>query len=203
MILCLENRPILMAPKFGLEDVSHSNFDATLVLATMLTSQLHEGAASEPPVGVTRTHIHNEERNASHMQQENCRTNVSELPSDHTRIWSDLSATAFKNFSALEEQQAQGETIVHDDEQREIQRIGTMQISRVTTVAGNNPINSNFFRPTEKDHGQEPQDAPRDNDQAVSQHHPSNWVEAEEDDEDEPDENDQYIQSTPPYYEEH
>lgn len=43
----------------------------------------------------------------------------------------------------------------------------------------------------------------RDNDQAVSQHHPSNWVEAEEDDEDEPDENDLYIQSTPPYYEDH
>lgn len=195
--------PILMAPKFGLEDGSHSSFDATLVLATMLTSQLHEGAASEPPVGAARTHTHNEERNASHMQQENCRTNVSELPSDHTRIWSDLSATAFKNVSASEEQQAQGQTIVHDDEQREIQRIGTMQISRVMTVAGNDPINSNFFRPTEKDHGQEPQDAMRDNDQAVSQHHPSNWVEAEEDDEDEPDENDLYIQSTPPYYEDH
>lgn len=93
MILCLESRPILMAPKFGLEDGSHSSFDATLVLATMLTSQLHEGAASEPPVGAARTHTHNEERNASHMQQKNCRTNVSELPSDHTRIWSDLSGT--------------------------------------------------------------------------------------------------------------
>ncbi|TKY61518.1 Cell cycle checkpoint control protein RAD9A [Spatholobus suberectus] len=195
--------PILMAPKFGLEDGSHSNFDATLVLATMLITQLHEGAASEPPVGATRTHPHNEERNASHMQQENCRTNASEPPSDHTRIWSDLSASAFKSVSALEERQAQGETILNNDGQREIQRISTMQISRVTSVAGNNPIDSNFFQPTEKDHGQEPQDEMRDNDQAISQHHPSNWVEAEEDDEDEQDENEQYIQSTPPYYEEH
>lgn len=203
MILCLASRPILMAPKFGLEDGSHSNFDATLVLATMLISQLHEGAPSEPPVGATNTHTHNEERNASHVQQDNCRTNVSELPSDHTRIWSDLSASAFKSASALEERQAQGETILNDNGQREIQRISTMQISRVIPVAGNNPIDSNFFQPTEKGLQQEPQDVLRDNDQAISQHHRSNWVDAEEDDEDEQDENEQYIQSTPPYYEEH
>ncbi|KAG5087099.1 hypothetical protein JHK82_054496 [Glycine max] len=194
--------PILMAPKFGLEDGSHSNFDATLVLATMLISQLHEGAASEPLAGATRTHPHTEERNASYMQQENCRANVSsELPSDHTRIWSDLSASAFKSISPLEERRAQGETILNDDRQREMQRISTMQISGLTSVPGNNPIDSNV--PTEKDHGQEPQDAMQDNGQAISQHHRSNWVDAEEDDEDEQDEDDQYIQPTPPYYEEH
>lgn len=88
--MSLGSRPILMAPNFGLDNGSHSNFDATLVLATMLTSQLHEGAASEPQVA-TRTHAQTEERIGSHMQQENCRTNASELPSDHTRIWSDLS----------------------------------------------------------------------------------------------------------------
>ncbi|KAK7337749.1 hypothetical protein VNO77_18336 [Canavalia gladiata] len=194
--------PILMAPKFGLEDGSHSNFDATLVLATMLISQLHEGTASEPPVGPTRTHAHTEERNGSHMQQENCTTNASELPSDHTRIWSDLSASAVKNVSALEEQQAQGEIIVNDKEQREIQRISAMHISRVTSVTANNPIDSNFCPPIQKDHGQEPQEMMRDNGQAFSQHHPSNWVDAEEDDENDEDENEQYIQSTPPYYEE-
>ena len=89
----LASRPILMAPKFGLEDGSHSNFDATLVLATMLTSQLHEGAASEPPVVPNNTHARAEERNGSPLQQENCRSNASELPSDHTRIWSDLSGS--------------------------------------------------------------------------------------------------------------
>ncbi|CAJ1960813.1 unnamed protein product [Sphenostylis stenocarpa] len=89
------DRPILLAPKFGLEDGSHSHFDATLVLATMLISQLHEGTGSEPPAG-TRIQTHTEERNASHVQQENCRANASsELPSDHTRIWSDLSAHCY------------------------------------------------------------------------------------------------------------
>ncbi|WVY94801.1 hypothetical protein V8G54_033889 [Vigna mungo] len=228
------DRPVLLAPKFGLEDGSHSNFDATLVLATMLTSQLHEGAVSEPPRGATRAHPHTEERNASYMQQENCRANASsELPSDHT-------PSAFKSISPLEERQAQGETVLNDDGGREIQRISTMQISRVTSVAGNNPIDSNLYPdtavcanileilsgftvphdaaaanvniqsmgcsnqtlgikpPTEKNHGPEPQD----NVQAISQHHRSNWIDAEEDDEDEEEENEQCIQSTPPYYEE-
>ncbi|QCD77767.1 cell cycle checkpoint control protein RAD9A [Vigna unguiculata] len=194
--------PVLLAPKFGLEDGSHSNFDATLVLATMLISQLHEGAVSEPPAGATRAQSHTEERNASYMQQENCRANASsELPSDHTRIWSDLSASVFKSISPLEERQAQGETVFNDDGGREIQRIRTMQISRVASVAGNNPIDSNL--PTELNHGPETQDVLRDNVQAISQHHRSNWIEAEEDDEDEEEENEQCIQSTPPYYEEH
>lgn len=39
------------------------------------------------------------------------------------------------------------------------------------------------------------------NDRAFSQH-PSNWVDAEEDDEEEADGDEQYIQPTPPYYEE-
>ncbi|CAL5194745.1 unnamed protein product [Lathyrus oleraceus] len=194
--------PILMAPKFGLEDGSHSNFDATLVLATMLTSQLHEGAASEPPVVPNNTHARTEERNESPLQQENCRLNASELPSDHTRIWSDLSATAVKNTSAMEERQAQERTTLNDNEQREIQKISTVQISRGKLAAGNNPRDSNFCQPTENDHVQEPQDMLPNNGQAVSQHHPSNWVDAEEDDEDDADEDEQYIQATPPYYDE-
>ncbi|KAK8468698.1 hypothetical protein PHAVU_006G090000 [Phaseolus vulgaris] len=170
--------PVLLAPKFGLEDGSHSNFDATLVLATMLISQLHEGAVSEPPAGATRAHPNTEERNASYMEQENCRADASsELPSDHTRIWSDLSASAFKSITPQAERQAQGETVLNGDGGREIQRISTMQISR--------------------------SDVLRDNVQAISQHHRSNWIAAEEDDEDEEEENEQYIQATPPYYEEH
>ncbi|XP_050889714.1 uncharacterized protein LOC127095004 [Lathyrus oleraceus] len=150
--------PILMAPKFGLEDGSNSNFDATLLLATMLTSQLHEGAASEPPVVPNNTHARTEERNESPLQQENCRLNASELPSDHTRIWSDLSAAAVKNTSAMEERQAQERTTLNDNEQREIQKISAVQISRGKLAAGNNPRDSNFCLPTENDHVQEPQD---------------------------------------------
>ncbi|RYR52461.1 hypothetical protein Ahy_A06g027374 isoform C [Arachis hypogaea] len=47
-------------------------------------------------------------------------------------------------------------------------------------------------------------DVAQNNDRGFSQHHQSNWVGAEEDDEDDGDgdENEQYIQATPPYYEE-
>ena len=84
-----------MAPKFGLEDDgSHSNFDTTLVLATMLISQLHEATASELPQEGTGMHAQTGNRNESHLQQEMCKTNVSDLPSDHTRLWSDLSGTS-------------------------------------------------------------------------------------------------------------
>lgn len=79
-----------MAPKFGFEDGPYSNFDVTLVLATMLISQLREGTASELPQAATRMHAQTE-NGGSHVQQENCKTNASEHPSDHTRIWSDLS----------------------------------------------------------------------------------------------------------------
>jgi len=45
----------------------------------------------------------------------------------------------------LEERRAQGETILNDDRQREMQRISTMQISGLTSVPGNNPIDSNVY----------------------------------------------------------
>ncbi|KAF7805094.1 cell cycle checkpoint control protein RAD9A [Senna tora] len=192
--------PVLMAPKFGLEEGPHSNFDVTLVLATMLISQLHE-AASELPQAATGMHAQTE-KGGSHVQQENPKTNVSELPSDHTRIWSDLSGSGIRSTNGVEERQAQEEIILNDNGQREIQRIGAMQISKEASVARNNFGQSNFCQPTEKDHAQEPQDGLLDNGQGVSQHHPSNWVDLEEDDEDEGDENEQFVQSTPPYYEE-
>ena len=84
------NRPILMAPKFGLDDGSSSNFDATLVLATMLISQLREGNTSDPPQAAATVHGQ-DEHGTLQAQHERCRPNVSEHPSDHTRIWSELS----------------------------------------------------------------------------------------------------------------
>ena len=88
--MCPGSRPILMAPKFGLDDGSSSTFDSTLVLASMLISQLREGNPSEPPQAATTTHGQ-DERGASQAQHDRCIPNVSEHPSDHTRIWSDLS----------------------------------------------------------------------------------------------------------------
>lgn len=70
-----------MAPKFGVDDNSFSNFDATLVLATMLVSQLSGGNSSEPAAAMT----------AGVTAQQGTKGNTSEHPSDHTRIWSELS----------------------------------------------------------------------------------------------------------------
>lgn len=80
-----------MAPKFGLDDGSNSNFDATLVLATMLTSQLHESHPSHPAQADTTMHAQAENGTGSQAQQVRSGANISEHPSDHTRIWSDLS----------------------------------------------------------------------------------------------------------------
>jgi cell cycle checkpoint control protein RAD9A len=45
-------------------------------------------------------------------------------------------------------------------------------------------------------------DRPDTNAHGFSQRHPSNWVDADEDDDDNGDDNELCIQSTPPYYEE-
>lgn len=98
----LGDRPILMAPKFGLDDGSSSNFDATLVLATMLISQLHEGNPLEPPqVATCARHLQNEHGTGFEAQRERCRPNISELPSDHTRIWSEISGNCSYNVSMV------------------------------------------------------------------------------------------------------
>ena len=88
-------RPILLAPKFGLDDGSGTNFDATLVLATMLVSQLHAGSRSQPPQEATTGQGESDHRAGSQPQQDGPGANVSGHPSDHTRIWSELSGLCF------------------------------------------------------------------------------------------------------------
>jgi cell cycle checkpoint control protein RAD9A len=56
------------------------------VLVNRLISQLREGNPSEPPHLATSTHGKARDGTGSRGQQ--CRVNVSEQPSDHTRIWS-------------------------------------------------------------------------------------------------------------------
>ncbi|KAL6582671.1 hypothetical protein OROMI_004749 [Orobanche minor] len=80
-------QPILMAPKFGLDDTSFGNFDATLVLATMLVSQLNGEVSSQHLPAATNG------AQAKHGTE----GNTSEHPSDHTRIWSELSGSAAKD----------------------------------------------------------------------------------------------------------
>ncbi|XP_034705926.1 cell cycle checkpoint control protein RAD9A [Vitis riparia] len=192
--------PILMAPKFGLDDGSSSNFDATLVLATMLTSQLHEGNPSQAPPADDVMIGQADHGMGSQAQQGIPRANVSGHPSDHTKIWSDLSGSAAKSGSGAEGRHVQDERNPSAAEQREIQRISTIQISKARSSGGNVPGDSNPCQPTEADHAEDPQAGAEINAQAFSQRHPSNWVDADEDD-DEADDNELCVQSTPPYYE--
>nr|XP_033516186.1 uncharacterized protein LOC104112328 isoform X2 [Nicotiana tomentosiformis] len=86
-----------MAPKFGLDDGSISTFDSTLVLATMLMSQLNTAGSSENPQVAGTSHGEaNDGRQAP--PQERSKGN-SGPPSDQTRIWSDLSDSWYKIFA--------------------------------------------------------------------------------------------------------
>lgn len=82
-----------MAPKFGLDDGSTSNFDATLVLATMLVSQLHGANPPEHPPAAETMHQQTEHASRPHVQPARSTANVSDHPSDHTKIWSELSGS--------------------------------------------------------------------------------------------------------------
>ncbi|XP_027107742.1 uncharacterized protein [Coffea arabica] len=179
--------PILMAPKFGLDDGSCSNFDATLVLASMLASQLHNGTSAEPQPAEARA-------------DGRSKGNTSEHPSDHTRIWSELTGSVARSNNGSEDRQVQREGNQHANEQREIQRIGAMHISHsgpsVDVRAGLNN------RPLIERNQMGEDTGRRELNAQASQRHPSNWVDADEDDEDEGEEAELCVQSTPPCYEE-
>ncbi|KAI6692426.1 hypothetical protein NL676_020136 [Syzygium grande] len=93
------------------DEGASSNFDATLLLATMLISQLHEGntgpSANEMP-GQADT------GEASGEQPERNRTSASEIPSNHTRIWSELSGSAARSGSGSDGRQIPEERILKD-----------------------------------------------------------------------------------------
>ncbi|XP_047937593.1 cell cycle checkpoint control protein RAD9A [Salvia hispanica] len=172
--------PILMAPKFGVDDGSFSNFDATLVLATMLVSQLSGGSSSEPA--------------AATAAQQGTKGNTTEHPSDYTRIWSELSGSAVRYGNAAQDPLVPGERNQNTNEQTTVQRISAMNISRDKNADGV-PVHGKDFHPAETDDTRQPEE---NNGRAPSQHHPSNWIDADEDD-DEGDDSELCVQSTPPY----
>ncbi|KAG7630141.1 Rad9/Ddc1 [Arabidopsis suecica] len=183
--------PILMAPKFGLGDGSSSSFDATLVLATMLVSQLQEGIPAEPPEAANSIGGHAAEQVGS-QPQERSRQNTSEHPSDHTRVWSELSGTATKSVIGTEDRpQAQGQPDL------DIQRIRNMEISKGGPAGDIAPAAPNSQRPTQTDHAEGSR--VRVQNQSFSQHHPSNWVDANE----EEDDDDEGVEATPPHNEDY
>ncbi|KAK8573510.1 hypothetical protein V6N13_009600 [Hibiscus sabdariffa] len=204
--------PILLATKFGLDDASVSNFDAALVLATMLTSQLNEGNPSEPVQAATT--IHNQ---AGTEAQERFRANVSEHPSDHTRIWSVLSGSAARSGNGVEERPVKILQNLNTSEQRNVQRVSMMQTTKDAPIRENIPDAPSFvniglqaylhFGKCFSEWGINPNllsvnyDRSQINVHGLSQRHPSNWVDANEE-EDGDDDNELCVQSTPPYYEE-
>ncbi|KAL2941020.1 Cell cycle checkpoint control protein RAD9A [Bienertia sinuspersici] len=188
--------PILMTPKFGLDDDgSTSNFDAKLVLATMLTSQLHEGntAGPVPSDGALNRRANNE--TGAEVQQERSKVQASAHASDHTKIWSDLSA---KSGGGSGSRQVQGEGNTTFNEQRE--RFDAMRISRSHPERQNVASGLNLSHHTQTNQQVEHQGL-KGKGEGFSQRHLSNWVDADEDD-DEGEESELCVQSTPPYYEE-
>ncbi|KAK6228986.1 hypothetical protein SCA6_017937 [Theobroma cacao] len=115
--------------------------------------------------------------------------------------------SAAKSGSGVEERQVQKLQNLNASEQRDIQRISMMQITKAAPIRETVPTGPNFFtvysshRQVERDHVAGVQDRNQINGLGLSQRHPSNWVDADEDDDD-GDENELRVQSTPPYYEE-
>ena len=74
----LNCRPVLLVPRFGLDNGSTSDFEATLVLATMTVSQLVDSSDAQQPA-----------TSAQHNGEPRPATTPS--VSNHTKIWSELS----------------------------------------------------------------------------------------------------------------
>ncbi|KAK1317651.1 hypothetical protein QJS10_CPA05g00444 [Acorus calamus] len=101
--------PILMALKFGFDDNSSSDFDATLVLATMLTSQLCEGGMpGQPSAAPGSCDQNNLGRDPQSQHAGGGATTPNTVHnSEHTKIWSELSGSAAKSSASAEVRQAQ------------------------------------------------------------------------------------------------
>ncbi|KAG9444793.1 hypothetical protein H6P81_016133 [Aristolochia fimbriata] len=190
--------PILMAPKFGLDDGSNSDFDATLVLATMLTSLLHLGSTSEPPEAAAASS--GQACNPPSLASAHATAGiggpspVSAVHSDHTRIWSDLSGSAAKSSAGLQERHSPSRYPGIDlREQDNLRRLTRMDISRGPLVADKAP----HVTQRREEGGQldDPQGRTGVENHQQSQHHPGNWVSAGDDDAD--DDEEIYVQSTP------
>ncbi|CAN6468352.1 unnamed protein product [Victoria cruziana] len=193
--------PILLAPNFGVENAPTADFDATLVLATMLLSQLHEGNVSErAPAAAVATGMqdHGNPVPCHSAAEETSRRmvmspNNSQNPSDHTRIWSELSGSAAKSLTGEKErvsplarhssiQQDAGRLQRHDKEDYlEQQPIRENQPEIHSTSAIHHPV--------------ETQGRTETNGNFLSQRHPSNWIDSVDDEVD--DEGEMYVQSTP------
>ncbi|EEC75240.1 uncharacterized protein [Oryza sativa Japonica Group] len=177
--------PVLLVPKFGLDDGSSSDFDATLVLATMLVSQLTDSSVAQQPT--TSAQRAEEPRVAATPPP------VPENVSNHTKIWSELSGSAPKSFEVNREKYTQKERNANSNALNDTSMLHSVNARYKPPVADNA---NDTMQPMQMDHLEEPPDVVSDNPR--SQHHPSNWVGADEDDDDDEDE-ELFVQTTPHY----
>ncbi|KAL6902165.1 hypothetical protein ACP4OV_005041 [Aristida adscensionis] len=87
--------PVLLVPRFGVDDRSSSDFDATLLLSTMLVSQLTDNNVAQDPASSAQ---HEEEPRATATP-----SLVPENVSNHTKIWSELSGMQPLQMDHVEE----------------------------------------------------------------------------------------------------
>lgn len=183
--------PILMAPRFGFDGASSSDFDATLVLASMLVSQLNDETIDHHPAMAS---------GACEMgtEQEPARapSPVSDRPSNHTKIWSDLTGSAAKSSDGTRERHIQTEGNPSSTLQNNMQNLNVVGISKTPPARENL---TDIRQAMETDNVNVNPDEPEANRNCQTQHHPSNWVGACDDDEEE-EEDEVYVQSTPHFY---
>ncbi|KAL9275146.1 Cell cycle checkpoint control protein RAD9A-like protein [Drosera capensis] len=172
--------PILLEPKFGLGDGSTSNFDVKLVLATMLTKQLQEGNANADTRTTATIHGQSDQGTGPEADREKSGVNASGNASNHTRIWSDLSGTGGNKASGSASANTQVDLDANVSPNQLRENLGTMRIPEAA------PARDNLPTVTDAKDGQ-----------GMSQHHPSNWVEADEDDDD-GDDAELCVPATPP-----
>ncbi|XP_062211243.1 uncharacterized protein LOC133912496 isoform X2 [Phragmites australis] len=179
--------PVLLVPRFGSDDGSSSDFDATLVLATMLVSQLTDNNVAQQPA-----------TSAQHAEEPRAAATPSPVPenfSNHTKIWSELSGSAPKSFEANREIHAQKERNASASLLNH-----TSMLPRVINAPCKPPVADyakNIMQPLQMDHLEEHPEVISAT--TRSQHHPSNWVGADDNDDDNEEDEELLVQTTPHY----
>lgn len=216
--------PILLAPKFGLDDGANTDFDATLVLATMLISQLREANDSEQIVVEHRVaqcdHVaglqgfQTPQNNSQRRCGQAVPSSVSEPPSDNTKIWSNISGSGTRSVGReagsrplIQESADASENLPTGFQRQQTFRHPAGGQHTRETLHQLHKFSGPVFTSGGRDHVLEECDAQQQaggvtrinqvNYQRVSAHNKSNWISADSEDED-ADEDGFCVQSTPP-----
>eukprot|EP00249_Psilotum_nudum_P009684 c22093_g1_i1 orf=64-1500(+) len=214
--------PILLSPRYGLDDSDHADFDATLVLATMLGSQLRVGesyeqipqaaAVSRPASqmnGLSSPGDAAPQTSARKWNGNDAPTPRSGEHSDHTRIWSEISGSVTKDSvarKAIEHLHVEGSADASEEIPIPVQR--QQSWNQAMTSGKGHCLHASDCHPDQvRMHTPAMAYEPRGVSEfacpiepgEVSKRNLSNWVSADTEDEDENDGGDDlFVQSTPP-----